>query len=76
MNLDKWNSVVCRMFFFAAFFLVAVALIDRFLNFFGYTILWWGYSSGRVLEFAGMMLIVVIALLLRQIRDALKKRAL
>jgi hypothetical protein len=74
MNLDKWNSVICRGFFFVAFLLVALALVDRSLNFFGYTILSSGYSSGRVLEFAGMMLIVVIALLLRQIREVLKAR--
>lgn len=74
MNLNKVNSVICRVFFFAAFLLVALALVDRFLNFFGYTILSAGYSSGRVLEFAGMMLIVVIALILRQIREELKAR--
>ena len=75
MNLYNWNSAVCRVFFSAAFLLVVIALTDRLLNFFGYTILTGGYTSGRVLEFAGLMLIVVIALLLRQIREGLKPGA-
>ncbi len=73
--MDKLNSLVSRVFFFISFVLIAVAILDRFLNFFGYTILMGGYTSGRMLEFAGIMLTVVIALLLRQIRDGLKKRA-
>jgi hypothetical protein len=75
MNLDQWNSAVSRVFFFAAFILILLALMDRFINFFGYTILPAGYSSGRVLEFAAIMLVVVIALLLRQIREGIRKRA-
>jgi len=71
VNLYNWNSVICRVFFLAAFLLLAVAIVDRFLNFFGYTILSSGYSSGRMLEFAAIMLVVVIALLLRQIREGL-----
>jgi len=73
--MDKLNSLTCRVFFLAAFVLVAVALVDRFLNLFGYTILSGGYTSGRMLEFAATMLIVVIALLLRQIREGMSKRA-
>ena len=76
MNPNKWNSAICRVFFFAAFILLTTAIVDRFLNFFGYTILSPGYTSGRVLEFAGLMLIVVIALLLRQIREGMKTRAM
>ena len=72
---DKWNSMVSRVFFIAAFLLVIVALVDRFINFFGYTILSGGYTAGRVLEFAALMLIVVITLQLRQIRENLKSQA-
>lgn len=74
MNLDKWNSAISRVFFLAAFLLLALAIVDRFVNFFGYTILSSGYSSGRMLEFAAIMLVVVIALLLRQIREGLRGR--
>ena len=72
MNFEKWNSTVSRVFFLAAFLLLLIALVDRFVNFFGFTILSGGYTSGRVLEFAALMLIVVIALQLRQIREELK----
>ncbi len=73
--MDRLNSIVSRAFFFAAFLLIALGLLDRFLNFFGFTILTSGYTSGRMLEIGAIMLIVVIALLLRQIREELKGRA-
>ena len=73
--MDTLNSIVSRIFFFAAFLLIALGLLDRFLNFFGFTILTGGYTSGRMLEIGAIMLIVVIALLLRQIREELKGRA-
>jgi hypothetical protein len=44
------------------------------VRFFGYTILQQTYKPGRLLEFAAIFLIFVIALLLRQVRDALKER--
>lgn len=69
------NSLVSRIFFFISFLLIAIAIVDRFLNFYGYTILMGGYTAGRMLEFAGIMLTVVIALLLRQIREEIKKKA-
>lgn len=75
MNLDMWNSLISRLFFFAGFLLIAIGIIDRLLNFSGYTILPSGYTSGRMLELAGIMLIVVVALLLRQIREQLAKKA-
>jgi hypothetical protein len=75
MNIEKWNSIVCRIFFLAAFILVALAILDRFMNLFGYTVLSSGYTSGRMLELAALMLVLVIALLLRQIREGLRRSA-
>ena len=75
MNFNKWDSMISRVFFVASFLLLVIALVDRFVNFFGYTILTGGYTAGRVLEFAALMLIVVIALQLRQIREGLKEAA-
>jgi hypothetical protein len=71
--MEKLMSFISRLFFLASFVLVTLALFDRVLNLFGYTILRGGYTSGRMLEFAAIMLIVVIALLLRQIRETLKR---
>lgn len=64
------TSLLNRLFFTAAFLLLAVAVLDRISNFFGYTILV-GYPAGRLLEFSAIMLLFVIALLLRQTRDAM-----
>ncbi len=75
MLLDKLYSLLCRVFFFGAFLLVCAVAVEKAVNFFGYTILR-GYSGGRVLEVAGVLLVFVIAVLLREIREALlAKRA-
>lgn len=73
--MERLTSFVSRLFFFAAFILIAVAIVDRIFNIFGYTILGGEYTSGRMLEFSAIMLVVVIALLLRQIREALRLHA-
>jgi len=73
MDLDRLSSVACRVGFFGAFALLAAAFLERGLNVVGYTILGVGsYAPGRLAEFAGILLIFVIALLLRQTRDLLK----
>jgi lipopolysaccharide export LptBFGC system permease protein LptF len=74
MNLDKFLSAVSRCFFLVAFLLLVLASTERILNLFGYTVLRGTYSGGRILEFAAVLLIFVIAALLRQVRDALKSK--
>jgi preprotein translocase subunit SecY len=71
MNLDKLNSIVTRLFFVGAFFLAFIAVLERVVNLFGYTVLS-VYTPGRLLEFAIVLLTFVIALLLRQVRDQLR----
>jgi hypothetical protein len=68
-------SIVSRIFFIVSLIMVGLALIERLANLFGLTILRGGYTSGRVLELAALMMIFVIAILLRQIRDSLRKGA-
>jgi hypothetical protein len=75
MNLEKLSSLFCRLGFFGAFVLFAIAVLERIANVFDYTILKTAYSPGRLLEFAGILLILVIALVLRQVREELKKKA-
>ena len=72
--MGSLESVMSRMFFFAAFLLLAIAVLERLVNYFGFTILGSGYSAGRMLEFAGIMLLFVIALLLRQTREELRRK--
>ena len=73
MNFDKVSSAVCRLFFIVSFLLLAVGIVERLANGFGYTLLGGSYTPGRLLELAGILLIFVVAILLRQIREALKK---
>jgi hypothetical protein len=73
MSLEKLLSMTMRVLFVGSLLLMAIAVLERVSNFFGYTILPDATSSpGRMLEFAAIFLIVVIAFLLRQVRDELK----
>ena len=75
MGSDKWMSLLSRVLFLAAFLLLAIAVLERLVNYVGYTIVGAAYTSGRLLEFAAMMLLFVIAILLRQTREELRKRS-
>ena len=74
MSLEKLVSLVSRLFFFVACVLLALALIERIANASGYTILQ-QFSGGRLLEFAVVLLVFVIAVQLREMREELKKRS-
>lgn len=73
MNLDKLNSLVCRVLFATAAILAALAVLERLVNFAGYTILRGSYTPARMLELAAVFSIFVIVLLLRQVREGLKR---
>ena len=72
MSLDKLVSLVSRLFFVGAFVLLALALFERIANAFGYTILQI-YKGGRLLEFAVVLLVFVIAAQLREMKEELKR---
>ena len=71
--LDKLSSFISRLFFLAAFVLIVLAIAEGAVNFFGYTIVGEAYRAGRLLEFAAVLLIFVVALTLRQLRDKIAK---
>ena len=73
MNLAKLNSLGSRLFFVAALVLFAIAVLERAARVMGCTILQGSYTAGRMLEFSALLVIFVIALLLRQIREELRK---
>jgi hypothetical protein len=73
MDLEKLISVTSRIFFLGAFVLLVLALIERMANAAGYTILEM-YRGGRLLEFSVVLLIFVIAMQLREIKEAFKKK--
>jgi hypothetical protein len=73
MSLDTLGSVVSRLCFLGAFVLLGLALMERIANVAGYTILQ-VYRGARLLEIAVSLLVFVIAIQLREIREELKRR--
>jgi hypothetical protein len=71
--VDKLTSFCQRLFFVVASILVVLAGLDWIIGIFGWTFSWLPYQPGRLFEFAAILVIFVIAILLRQIRDALRK---
>ena len=76
MKLDQLNSIVARSFFFGAFLLLALAVIEKLLNLLGSSMPGLTLRPRHLLEWAVILLVFVIVLLLRQIREELKKRGL
>ncbi len=72
--IDKLTSIFSRVFFSVALLLLLLGVLDRIIGLFGWTLAWY-HEAGRVLEFSGIMMIFVIGLLLRQIRDELKQQS-
>jgi len=74
MWLEKIISIVSRTFFVLAFILLGLAVIERVANSYGYTILAGAYTAGRLLDFSAVLLLFVLALQLREVRDALRAK--
>lgn len=68
MDLDKLSSIAERVGFVLAFVLAAVAVVAKAAN-----VEPMGYSPWHLLELAVVVLIFVVAVLLRQIRQELRK---
>lgn len=69
MNMQTIYQVFSRILFLIAFAALAIACIEYVVNLLGYTVLREAYTPGRLVELAGALLLFVIAVLLRQIRD-------
>lgn len=69
MKLDALSALAVRIFFGVAFALLALATWEVAANAVGYTVLRGAYRPGRLLDYAVILLIFVVAILLRQIRD-------
>ncbi len=72
MNFDSVYQYVARTLFIIASAAIAVAFLERIGEFFGFSILGEMYEAGRLLELAATLLVFVIAVLLRQVRDELR----
>lgn len=75
MNYNQLTSVLARVFSLGAILMIALALIEYAANVFGYTIVREAHRPGRLIEIAATLVVIVIALLLRQIRDELRKKS-
>jgi len=73
MNLEKLESVVSRVFFFGAFVLFVLALMERTADQFGYSVIQ-VTRAVTLMETAVVLLVFVIAIQLRVIREALTRK--
>ena len=72
MFIKALTQRFARILFFAALAVLGVAIVEIVVNAFGYTVLRDVYSAGRLIELSAAVLVFVIAVLLRQMRDELK----
>ena len=63
-------SLLTRGLFILAFVMAGIAVWEKLANYFGYTVIGTAVNPSRMLEFAGIALLFVLALLLRDIRHA------
>jgi hypothetical protein len=73
MNYDRLASLVSRAFVFGAFVLIALGVIEYVANMLGYTVIGLAHTPSRLIELGAALTVIVIALLLRQIREQLRK---
>ena len=74
MNIDNIYSLLARLFFIGALALFAVVIAEVVMNVLNYTILPGAYTTPRLLEGIVVLLVFVISILLRQVRDALREK--
>lgn len=73
--MRELTSLISRILFLGAFVLAGVAVLEKVVNAAGYTILQGRWESSRLLEFAAIALMFVVALQLRDIRYAVQSKA-
>lgn len=69
-NLFLW---LYRTLLIITFILLSVAIMDKFLRLFGYTLSFISYQPGKLMQLAAIFSLFTIVLLLRQIRNRLEK---
>jgi hypothetical protein len=68
MSIDKLCSLLARTAFLISGLLLVLAIVEKVVNVAGYTLIRM-WDPPRMLELAATVMIFVIALLLRQIRE-------
>ena len=69
MNIDIFYKYFARSLFLFALAILAVGFVELAASLFGSSVLGGGYTAGRMIEVSAALVIFVIAVLLRQIRD-------
>ena len=72
MNLEFVYKHFARIVFILASLGIAVGFLEWIGGFVGFSVTGGVYSAGRLLELSAALLVFVIAVLLRQIRDELR----
>jgi preprotein translocase subunit SecY len=67
--IEKLSSVLSRVLFVGCLAAAALAFLEKLLNAFGFTILGGGYAPSRLLEFAAVGVLFVIAVQLRELKE-------
>ena len=76
MNLDQLNSAMSRVCFIGGFAFLVLVIIEELALSSGKSILSNAYTPETLLNIGAILFIVVITLLLRQIREELKRRTI
>ena len=76
MNLDQLNSATSRVCFIGGFAFLVLVIIEELAISFGKSVLSNAYTPETLLNIGAILFIVVITLLLRQIREELKRRTI
>ena len=71
--LEKIINIIYRIMFILTGIFIVLALWERILNQFNYTLSWLRITYFTLLELSGILAIFVMTLLLRQIRNLLRK---
>lgn len=72
---DKVMSIVLRTIFGVAVLMLAIAVWDWILRVFDLTLSWVPYTPAELLQFSVTLIIFLIPMLLREIREAVKGKA-
>jgi len=70
---QKLYQIIYRILFLVSFFFLFLAVLERLLITFSYTLSFITFGPGKLLQYAGIFALFTAVLLLRQIRDRLKK---
>lgn len=70
---EQFYKLIYRVLFLISFILLLLAVLDRILLMFGYTLSFITIGPAKLLQYAGIFAIFTILMLLRQIRDQQKK---